>query len=221
MKRYRILFFALVLVLSLAPAQVPVEEEMRASVVGIEGKTHSGRGEFIKAQLRNMSIGYIAAPFKKIIPRKSDSVVVEGENIIARIGKGNKRIVVGAHYDAVAGSPGANDNGSGVAVALALINRLRDTTWNYTVDFCFFDQEEAGSIGSSCYVQQFVIPRLHIAMINLDVEGLGDEVFVGPVGNNNRKIMRYVHEAVQKTGFLSSGMQSIQTRILNHFQISI
>lgn len=204
MKRYLVLFLLLVSVLLLAPAQVTVEEEMHASVVGIEGKANSGRGEFIKSQLRNMGIGYTTARFKKIISKKPDNVVVEGENIIAPIGNGNKRIVIGAHYDAFAGSPGANDNGSGVAVALALINHLRDTVWNYTLEFCFFDQEETGSIGSSCYVQQFVIPKLHLAMINLDVEGSGDEVFVGPVSNNNRKIMRYVHEAAQKTGFLIS-----------------
>jgi hypothetical protein len=38
-------------------------------------------------------------------------------------------------------------------------------------------------------------------MINLDIEGAGDEVYVGPVGNNNRSIMRYVNEAAKTTGF--------------------
>ena len=51
------------------------------------------------------------------------------------------------------------------------------------------------------YVQQFVIPQQHLAMINLDVEGTGEEVFVGPVGSNNRFLMRYVYEAAQKNGF--------------------
>jgi len=35
-------------------------------------------------------------------------------------------IVVGAHYDSVVGSPGANDNGSGVAAVLELARLLRD-----------------------------------------------------------------------------------------------
>jgi hypothetical protein len=35
-------------------------------------------------------------------------------------------IVVGAHYDSVAGSPGANDNGSGAAAVLELARLLRD-----------------------------------------------------------------------------------------------
>jgi Peptidase family M28 len=37
-------------------------------------------------------------------------------------------IVVGAHYDSVAGSPGANDNGSGVAAVIELARLLRDLT---------------------------------------------------------------------------------------------
>lgn len=35
-------------------------------------------------------------------------------------------VVVGAHYDSVAGSPGANDNGSGVAAVIELARLLRD-----------------------------------------------------------------------------------------------
>jgi Zn-dependent M28 family amino/carboxypeptidase len=204
MKRGQIILFMLALILSSAPAQLYVEEEMHAYVTGIEGKTNTGRGEYIKAMLRDMGLGYTSVPFQKITVGKKDSSMLQGENIIARIGKGSKRIVIGAHYDTFEGSPGANDNGSGVAVALALINHLRDSVWNYTLDFCFFDQEEKGLAGSTAYVQQFVIPSLHLAMINLDVEGLGDEIFIGPVGNNNRKIMRYVHEAAQKTGYTLS-----------------
>ena len=34
----------------------------------------------------------------------------KGENIIVSLGKGNKEILVVTHYDAVSGSPGANDN---------------------------------------------------------------------------------------------------------------
>src|SRR5262247_4504484 len=37
-------------------------------------------------------------------------------------------IVVGAHYDSVVGSPGANDNGSGTAAVIELARLLRDLT---------------------------------------------------------------------------------------------
>ena len=201
MKRSCLFFFAAILASSLSLAQTPIEDELYSSVVGIEGKTHLERSEFIKNQLHALGVGYVAAPFSRIVVNKKDTTVIKGENIIVLAGTGTKRIVVGAHYDAFGDSPGANDNGSGVAVLLSLIKQLQDVEWNYSVDFCFFDQEEAGLLGSYYYIKQFVFPQRHFAMINLDIEGTGEEVYVGPVGSNNQKIIRYVHEAEQKTGF--------------------
>ncbi|MDT8335078.1 MAG: M28 family peptidase [Desulfurivibrionaceae bacterium] len=51
-------------------------------------------------------------------------------------------IIIGAHYDSVAGSPGANDNGSGVAVLLELSRRFRAITPEKTVRFVAFVNEE-------------------------------------------------------------------------------
>jgi acetylornithine deacetylase/succinyl-diaminopimelate desuccinylase-like protein len=196
-------FFPLIAILasSFSLAQTPIENELLFSVMGIEGKSHLERGEFIKNQLRTLGVGYVTAPFTHIVVNKRDTTITKGENIIVRAGAGTKRIVVGAHYDAFADSPGANDNASGVAILLSLIQQLQDTEWNYAVDFCFFDQEETGLLGSYYYVTQFAVPKRHFAMINLDIEGIGEEVFVGPIGNNNRTFLRYVHEAAQKTGF--------------------
>jgi Zn-dependent M28 family amino/carboxypeptidase len=182
-------------------AQMPLEDEMYAYVLGIEGRTHADRGEFIKEQLHKMDIGYVTAPFKNISVVKKDTIVVDGQNIIVRIGKGTKHIIIGAHFDAADKSPGANDNGSGVAVLLALIQHLRNLEWNYTLDFCFFDHKESKLLGSTHYVNQFFIPSKHLAMINLDIEGAGDEVYVGSVNRNNKFLMRYVREAAQKNGF--------------------
>jgi Zn-dependent M28 family amino/carboxypeptidase len=115
-----------------------------------------------------------------------------------RLGKGSKRLVVGAHYDAFKDSPGANGNGSGVAVLLALIQHMQNVDWNFSVDFCFFDHEESQLMGSMYYIQQFVMLQKHLGMINLDIEGSGDEVYVGPVSRSNDFLMRYVHEAAKK-----------------------
>ncbi|MCP3919674.1 MAG: M20/M25/M40 family metallo-hydrolase [bacterium] len=51
-------------------------------------------------------------------------------------------VLIGAHYDAVPGSPGANDNASGVALLLATARRLRDTPTGRTVRIVFFVNEE-------------------------------------------------------------------------------
>jgi Zn-dependent M28 family amino/carboxypeptidase len=51
-------------------------------------------------------------------------------------------IIVGAHYDSVRGSPGANDNGSGVAALLALSRFFAHTRVSRTIRFVAFTNEE-------------------------------------------------------------------------------
>jgi hypothetical protein len=51
-------------------------------------------------------------------------------------------ILVGAHYDSVSGSPGANDNGSGYAAALALARMFYGKPLDTTLRFVFFVNEE-------------------------------------------------------------------------------
>jgi Zn-dependent M28 family amino/carboxypeptidase len=51
-------------------------------------------------------------------------------------------ILIGAHYDSVFGSPGANDNGSGVAVLLELSRALAKSRLAKTVRFVAFVNEE-------------------------------------------------------------------------------
>lgn len=78
-----------------------------------------------------------------------------GANVIATVpatmGDG-KLIVLGAHFDTVQNSPGANDNASGVAVVLAVGRYLKETPCRTSpVVLAFFDQEEAGLFGSRAY----------------------------------------------------------------------
>jgi hypothetical protein len=58
---------------------------------------------------------------------------------------GEKRdeiVVVGAHYDSAEGSPGADDNASGVAAVLSLARRFRKTRPARTLRFVMFTLEE-------------------------------------------------------------------------------
>jgi Zn-dependent M28 family amino/carboxypeptidase len=52
-------------------------------------------------------------------------------------------LVIGAHYDSVRGSPGANDNGSGVAALLELARLLAGADLAMTLRFVAFVNEEA------------------------------------------------------------------------------
>lgn len=77
---------------------------------------------------------------------------------ITRPGRGRKDeiILVGAHYDSVEGSPGANDNGSGVAVLIELSRRFASVDCSRMVRFVAFTNEEppfflSGQQGSMIY----------------------------------------------------------------------
>ncbi len=51
-------------------------------------------------------------------------------------------VVVGAHYDSIAGAPGANDNGSGVAALLALGRAFSGKQTDRTLRLVAFANEE-------------------------------------------------------------------------------
>lgn len=51
-------------------------------------------------------------------------------------------IVIGAHYDTVLGSPGADDNASGVAALIEIAALLKDVPMDRTVRFVAFPNEE-------------------------------------------------------------------------------
>ena len=65
------------------------------------------------------------------------------ENIEVEIpGRSREIVIIGAHYDSVFGSPGANDNGSGVAALLALARRFAGKPNARTLRFVAFTNEE-------------------------------------------------------------------------------
>lgn len=60
-------------------------------------------------------------------------------------------VLIGAHYDAVPNSPGADDNATGVAVLLELARSLTTYPARYPVRLVAFDLEEFGLQGSRQY----------------------------------------------------------------------
>src|SRR5256886_8032763 len=99
-------------------------------------------------------------------------------NIEAEISGAHPEIIlIGAHYDSVCGSPGANDNGSGVAAMLALARRFAGKTTQHTLRFVAFVNEEppyflGGDMGSFVYASRCKSRGDKIsAMISLETIG--------------------------------------------------
>ena len=65
------------------------------------------------------------------------------KNVIAELrGASDEIVVIGAHYDTVDGSPGADDNASGVAALLALARAFAHAKPRRTLRFVAFSNEE-------------------------------------------------------------------------------
>ena len=81
-----------------------------------------------------------------------------GTNVYAEIPSttgARETVVLGAHYDSVARSPGANDNATGVSMVLAVGRHLASLpcrTRNVIV--VLFDQEEVGLVGSKAFARK-------------------------------------------------------------------
>ncbi|MEG4496509.1 M20/M25/M40 family metallo-hydrolase [Microcoleus sp. F10-C6] len=81
-------------------------------------------------------------------------------------------IVIGAHYDTVPGSPGADDNATGVAVLLELARDIASGPLKYPVQLVAFDMEEYGCLGSSHHAAKYKQQQKSIRlMISLEMLG--------------------------------------------------
>ncbi len=126
---------------------------------------------YVKETLQNLGYQIELDPF----PFQGETF----ENIIARK-KGSasdERIIVGAHFDSVPGSPGADDNASGVSVMLELARILAKRKWNHTVEFVGFHMEEWNMIGSRAYAKKLKQADTRVrGMISLEMVGFTSNV---------------------------------------------
>ena len=81
-------------------------------------------------------------------------------------------VLVAAHYDGPLGSPGADDNASGVAALLELARRWAQSPPKRPVWLVAFDQEEWGMVGSAALARELKSSgqRLHL-MLSLEMLG--------------------------------------------------
>ena len=130
--------------------------------------------------------------------RRSNNIILELP------GRGEGVVILGAHYDTVRNSVGANDNASGVGVLLTLAERLAQPPWSnemvsvfpFTLRFIAFGSEETGLDGSWYYVDRLTDEELGAikVMINFDSVGSGTSLyFRGPYDS---ELTGYVSEAV-------------------------
>lgn len=107
----------------------------------------------------------------RIDTRRSRSITA---NVIGRLpGLTRQQLVLCAHYDTKVDTPGASDNASGVAVMLALAERLCRQEQPYSLEFIAFTNEEYLPAGDDEYVRRRGATFDQIdAVLNFDAVGL-------------------------------------------------
>src|SRR5919198_3353689 len=164
----------------LSPVEVTLREELRADVQKLAGEI--GERNMWHYQQLSAAADFIEDSFSRagLRPRR-DSYELRGQachNIEVEIsGTRPEILLIGAHYDSVFGSPGANDNGSGVAAMLALARRFAGRKTEHTLRFVAFVNEEppyflSGEMGSLVYAGRCKVRGDKIsAMISLETVG--------------------------------------------------
>jgi len=182
-----------------APRAAALARELRETVQFLAhdiGERRLGFGDTL-----NRSSEYLAEQLRQVAERERGQVRFEalGESGISRNvilelpGTGGELVVVGAHYDSALGTPGANDNASGVAAALALARRLARYRFERGLRFVLFANEEQpyfhtelmGSLAhaAGCRARgEKLVGMLALESLGYYSEVEGSQKYPGPVG---------------------------------------
>jgi hypothetical protein len=127
-----------------------------------------------------------------------------GRNVMAtKIGTKypNRQYIICAHYDDMPTgvlAPGADDNASGTCAVIEAARILAPFTFDYTVIFIAFDEEEQGLIGSHAYADTaFNRGDSIMGVLNFDM--------IAYDGNNDYWASIYVNALSQPFGLLTKG----------------
>lgn len=168
--------------LPMSSTEISISEKLKAHVVYLAGKI--GERNIWKQTNYTAASNYIAAQMNKnglkVSEQKysTDNIIVR--NIIGeKLGtsKPEEIIIIGAHYDSVYGSPGADDNASGIAAMLVLAEQMKDKNLQRTVRFIAFCNEETpffytGQMGSWQYAR-FVHQNKEKIIAMFSIESIG------------------------------------------------
>ena len=169
--------------------------------IRVRGTKGERRGiEYVARKLR--ALGYEARIQK--FSAGSDT----SHNVIARWPEHQpSRVVVGAHIDTAAGSPGANDNASGIAALIENARIFAGTPQARWLELVAFGSEEYGDnnrhhIGSTVYVNR--LPdrqrRRLPGMVSVDMIADGWPLIIGTAGIGPPRVARTIHRILDKAG---------------------
>jgi hypothetical protein len=135
----------------LTSRQIELRDDLRRHVTTLAGDL--GERSYRRPDALHAAADYIARNFREMDLHVTIQSVTDREvrmdNIIAQLpasAPDNQILIVGAHYDSVYASPGADDNASAVAALLEIARLCAGRQFPRTLRFvCFFNEEGYGS----------------------------------------------------------------------------
>lgn len=127
---------------------------------------------------------------------------VSGINVIAQIdGKSDSIIVISAHYDHLGKQDslifnGADDDASGTAALLAMVDYFAKVQPNHTLIFAAFDAEEMGLQGARAFVEDSILLQKVKMNINMDMISQNDSSEIYAVGTYHYPATKPVLESI-------------------------
>ena len=172
-----------------------MNHSLQSIVEQLAGKTNRQRRIIIRDYLHSLEVPFHEQEF--CLGHHANVLVdLAGEN------QQSKRLLLSAHYDAVPGSPGANDDASAVAVLLGVVEEFRNVPSPFPLRIAFFDAEESGLKGSREYVKQYGTKDL-TAVLNLEMVGRGSLPVYWPVARQTSEYQRILLHAAEMPSLIN------------------
>lgn len=162
---------------ALCLAGLPATAGTKEDVARFVQPTQAARLTALEALLKREGLAYEIQTFEG---GEKDRPAT-GRNVVVTIGKGQRDILLTAHYDAeelrdgtLAGA--VVDNAGSVVALVQAAKTLKTGKLKHRLRVIFFDQEELGLLGAKAYAAGPDGKRV-AAVINFDVNGYGDTPF--------------------------------------------
>lgn len=124
-------------------------------------------------------------------------------------------ILLGAHYDTVESSPGADDNATAVATVLETARLLGQLPTTRTLELVLFDLEEQGLYGSQAFVNQIEQKELLQGAVILDMVGYACDT----AGCQTYPAMLPIQPPTDRGTFLAALGDQGHSQLLNSFTL--
>lgn len=174
---------------------------------------HAAAAEWIATEFEQIGLAVSRQTFE--IPGQSPPR--QGINVIGTLdgsfdgSSAPRGIAIGAHYDTVAGSPGADDNASGVAAMLECARALIVAKTDRRIAFVAFDAEEIqspgeGLHGSTAFVSQLAPDESPVAAIIFESVGFSSTTEKQRLPGSFRFLFRRAYRALVRQNFSAESL---------------